>query len=158
MRLPGTINHPNAKKRKAGRTDALAYLLSEYTDFSRIYNMSDFAALASLANLPATAISATPDKIAIKSPVDLGIGEEDALTALLNLGDDPNNPRTSENPKHKSRSESVFAAACALARRNHSPEDIAGILLNDQLGISESILEKPNSIAYAFVRPKKLSR
>ncbi|PCJ72984.1 MAG: hypothetical protein COA53_12945 [Rhodobacteraceae bacterium] len=44
----------------------------------------------------------------------------------------------------------MFAAACALARCNHSPEDIAGILLNNLLGISESILEKSNSITYAY--------
>jgi len=155
MRVPFTINHPNAKKRKAGRTEALAYVLPEHTDFSRIYSIGDFAALALLADLPASAVAAIPDKIDIKSPADLGIGEEDKLTALLNLGDDPDNPRASENPSHKSRSESVFALTCALARRNYSPEDIAGILLNDALGISESILEKPNPTAYAYQQAEK---
>lgn len=155
MRLPGTINYPNKKKRKAGRTDVLAYLLSEHTDYSRIYSMNDFAALLSLADLPAAVIDAIPDKIDIKSSADLGISEEDKLTALLNLGDDPDNPRTSENPKHKSRSESVFAASCEMARRNHSPENIAGVLLNDKLAISESILEKPNPTSYAYQQAEK---
>jgi hypothetical protein len=40
MRLPGTINIPNEKKRKKGRTEALAMVVSE--DMTRVYPLSAF--------------------------------------------------------------------------------------------------------------------
>jgi RepB DNA-primase N-terminal domain len=42
MRVPGTINVPSAKKRKAGRTKVLAKILTEHTDWNRKYTIGDF--------------------------------------------------------------------------------------------------------------------
>jgi hypothetical protein len=40
MRLPGSINRPNVKKRKHGRGDALSFVVEQHDD--RVYDLSDF--------------------------------------------------------------------------------------------------------------------
>lgn len=42
LRLPGTINYPNAKKIAKGRTPAQAYIVEELTDWTRSYELAAF--------------------------------------------------------------------------------------------------------------------
>src|SRR5690606_16686636 len=58
--------------------------------------------------------------------------------------------RSGQNPRYKSRSEAVHAVACGLARSGHDQRCIAGVLLNPQYGISESVREKGNPTHYAL--------
>ncbi|MCP4559184.1 MAG: virulence protein E [Bosea sp.] len=75
--------------------------------------------------------------------------------SLLENGDDPDRPRGGPNPRHKSRSESVYRAACDLARLGCSAEFIAGALLNPRFRISEFVLEKRRPEAYALRQATK---
>lgn len=82
FRLPGTINHPNAKKRSLGRTDAPALVVS--MDTTRRYRLEDLAKIA--------------PPVAPKAKVDATLPEIDYGTVLdvAQLGDAamPENLRT----------------------------------------------------------------
>ncbi|WP_181703313.1 VapE domain-containing protein [Chthonobacter albigriseus] len=143
LRLPGTINVPNAKKRAAGRVAVPARVVEANWDLR--YDLADFKEAS-----PPTAAAAT------SSVEVVPIGPEDlpgALTAyekvLIATGDDPVRPRGSENARYPSRSEAVFRVACALAREGWEEARIAGVLINPVFGISQSILEKRNPNRYS---------
>ena len=121
MRLPGTINVPNAKKRKAGRIPTLAYV-EEATDWSRLYSLDDFDDPPPAA--PGAALQA-PGEV---EPV--GLDQLPKTTSaetreLIERGDDPSNPIGSKNAHFPSRSEAVWRVAYDLARVGCSAEQIA---------------------------------
>ncbi len=53
LRVPGTINYPNAKKRTVGRVPVMAGLVEHHHE--RVYELSDFAALTKAAPATSTA-------------------------------------------------------------------------------------------------------
>jgi len=130
MRLPGTINIPGEKKRKAGRVEVMADLVySEELD----HPLSAFVKAPRIQ---------TPDGEGIKvelsgnlPPVDLDTLPE-AVTPrtrmLIVQGDDPDDPT-----KYGSRSEVTFAVTCMLVRALVDDDVIASILLDEDFGISE---------------------
>lgn len=141
MRLPGTINHPNAKKRAKGRTPVSAQLLREHCDFDRRYTLDDFGGLEKPGNsTQSMAVSSGGAKIAFRDPLDLGISEDSRLYRILLTGDDHEAPVGSKNGL-PSRSELRFATIHQLADLGLFHEDIAGIVVNPALGISKSYYE-----------------
>ncbi|MCO4317331.1 DNA-primase RepB domain-containing protein [Phyllobacterium sp. 21LDTY02-6] len=148
MRLPGTINLPNAKKLASGRVATLATVIE--SDWSRTYSLDDFP----IGNEPSPAGSkisvVTSTDIAEVSIDSIGKTVSEATFAIIKQGDDPQKPRRGQNPRFRSRSEAVFRVACDLARDGLGEVEIAGILINPAYGISASILEKKNPKAYAL--------
>jgi hypothetical protein len=147
MRLPGTINLPNAKKRKAGRTATLAYVVNEETDWSRLYSLSDFEDPTPAA--PAAALHAAP------AIIPIGLDQLPQVVSpetrqLIESGDDLSSPLDTKNAHFPSRSEAVWRVACDLARAGSTQDQIAGVLLNPMHGISQSILEKRRPTDYAL--------
>jgi hypothetical protein len=147
MRLPGTLNIPNERKKKAGRAPALAVAV-ELTD--RVYGLSSF--------LPAPRAPARAEGDALRggqSTVSLGnlqpVSMEDLpehiparIKALIVQGADPEDPT-----KYGSRSHVVWAVTCALLRAGCKPETIASVILDPDYGVSEHVRRQPRPVAYA---------
>lgn len=151
MRLPGTINLPNAKKRKAGREPTLAYVVEMSMT---TYRLDQFPELVEPEILPPKAPGGIemPDASSIV-PVSLDTlptAVSADVRKLIEVGDDPDRPIGSGDARFPSRSEPVFAVACGLARAGCDPAAIAGILINPAYGVSSSILEKRGPKKYAL--------
>lgn len=155
MRVAETNNWPNAKKRKAGRVPQKSYVLTEHTDYSRVYSVEEFEEiLGSVGStsgiVPKNEVPDYPvisiDSLEIKDP---------SLVQLIEGGDDPENPRESNKPRFPSRSEAYMSVCCSLALMDFSAEEIAGVISNPDHGISEAILEKPSPKEYAYRQAEK---
>lgn len=151
MRLPGTINLPNAKKRKAGRVPTLAYVVDGIRTMET-YDLDQFNEFRRPATDASSTAVTTTDAAAIAlvnvDQLPASISEE--TRRLIMQGDDANHPIGTPDARFPSRSEVVFCVACALARAGWDAEKIAGLLLNPACGISESILEKTAPDKYAL--------
>lgn len=143
LRLPGTINIPNAKKRAAGRVRTMARLV-EFND--RRYSLEDFKRAGRRGSQPTRARRIIPVIEGDLPEIDLAaLPVADDMKAMIRLGRYPGIPDF-----YPSRSEAVYAVTCALVRAGCSDELVAAALLDPDLGISESVLEKQDPLRYAL--------
>jgi hypothetical protein len=147
MRLPGTINVPDAGKLKKGRQAELATLVP---GSDAVYPIEQFTK-AKPARRAASDGPGNPVKVdtaSVERIADLSALKDvpDPVKILIAQGKDPDEPN-----KYPSRSEAVFAVTCALVRANVPDEVIFSLLTDPQWAISESILEKVgNAESYAI--------
>lgn len=143
LRLPGTLNIPNAQKLKKGRTRTQAHVVAELTDYARVYNPDDFDAGRSVTS---EALKITDFEL---KPVDIGgLPVNDFVKELIRNGDDVEHPIGSPNARYPSRSEAVFRVVCDLLRAGCADQVIASVLMDASLGISQSIRENQKPLDY----------
>lgn len=145
LRLPGTKNLPDTKKRAKGRVERETALL-HLTDAS--YRLESFGKGGSRIDKPATLGDAPmPDLPTVREAVktdDLATLQAAHLDVparawlIVNHGRHPDEP-----PKEgdDTRSAWLFDAVCQLLRGGVSGEVILGLLLDPGFGIAESVLE-----------------
>lgn len=132
MRLPGTVNLPNKKKRAKGRQPAPAKVL-RFGD--ETYDLSDFESLKSTpAKTPAEPV-ALPDDLPKVDVPSLPIRKR--IKHVIRHGEDLNKPA-----KYPSRSEALFAVLMALVGADCDDTTIAAVCLDPSNAISEKPLEQ----------------
>ena len=127
LRVPGTINLPNAKKRSAGRVPAAATLLTARDGRT---TATELTAAYGAAPMPDRADRPAPAALAgsLASLDALGIGAADPVRQLL------------ADPVGDDRSADTYAAACDMHRRGFDADQIAAVLLDPELPISAHCL------------------
>ena len=147
MRLPGTINWPNEKKRKKGQVPAMAVVIDE--EWDKTFSLREFTpapvvdtSITSGGQMPVE-VSGNVRKIKGVMPEDGELPSEvpDRIRVAIVQGHDPDQPLKGDN----SRSEWLFAVCCALVRAECDDELIYSIITDDRFRISDSVLDKGNS-------------
>lgn len=140
LRLPGSVNWPNASKRKRGRVPTLGRVLASAPE-----RRVDWASLprekpkskakpASAGNAP------TIDTANVRHhahPDELGPRVSDLCKVVIANGHDPRDPN-----RWASRSEPLLWVACELMRSGVDEATIYATLTNPAWGISASVLDK----------------
>ena len=158
MRLPGTINIPDLRKQKKGRSAELARVI--LFDETRVYPITAFTPAPStqLGNNGgfSGAGGAEPGNVARLASVD-ELDEwsvPDRVKVIIVQGRHPDQPKEGDN----SRSAWVFDVVCNLLRCQVPENVIYSILTDPDFGISESILETKTSAGRVAMRQIERAR
>ena len=145
LRLPGTINWPNAKKKRDGRTPILARCVEYHPD--RVYDRNDFGR-SEAAEAKEGKGADLGDDIQLLTLEDLPAEVRRKLPAaarrLICEGPQPDEYRGD-------RSKAVYAVTCALVRVDASDTQIAGLLLNPELPIHAHVRDQKGHGPRAYV-------
>lgn len=144
MRLPGTVNHPDAKKLAKGRIEVLAAVIDQ-TDLD--YPLGGFTPAPELQNASGQFASKTV-KIGgnIERIEDLStLPISDVCKVVIAQGGDPDDPT-----RWESRSEPLFWVCCEMIRSGCTEEQVYAVITDPCWDISSSVVEKGgNAHAYA---------
>jgi len=166
MRLPGTVNWPDARKRRRGRVPTLAQLV-EWHD-GRSYDLDEFTPAPLVQAGEGGAFAGPAEDVEVSGNVrrlqgidDLDEwGVSDRVKALCVQG----HLRDVEGPKTRddSRSAWLMDACCQLVRSEVPDEVIYAVITDPDLGVSASVLDKGSVVErYArkqIARAKELAR
>lgn len=141
MRLPYTLNVPDAKKLAKGRVEAMADVVWFLPE--NVYPLSAFEKSA-----PETAQLIPDEQTPVPAPASVSsldmldqYGVDDRLKVIMVQGHHPDEPKAKDN----SRSAWVFDFVCNMLRRGVPEEMVLGIIMDPGWKISDSVLDKKGS-------------
>ncbi len=154
MRLPGTVNIPDEKKRKKGRVEVLATLVEENP--KNVYPISTFLK-AQMVQTSAYSMEqgVSPVQVNINTNIErLNSIEDldewdvpDRIKVIIVQGHDIDEPKAGDN----SRSAWLFDVCCNLVRSGVPDDVIFAVITDPDFRISESVIEKrANAEKYAL--------
>jgi hypothetical protein len=139
LRLPGTTNFPDARKRARGRKQApsTAEWLEDAT-----YPLRAFTPAPDVQRAAPTGFSASKARVSgnvrrLQSLDELPSSVSPLCKIVISHGFDPSNPG-----RWPSRSEPLFWVCCELARQGVDDETIFSIITDREWKISDSVLER----------------
>lgn len=140
MRLPGSINIPDARKRKKGRVETLAELVS-FNDLA--YSTSEFIKAPELQTETeqikggiVVKVSGNIERIDDVSELDQW-DVPDRVKVIMVQGSHPDQPKEGDN----SRSAWLFDFCCQMVRCGVPDDVIFSIVTDPEWGIAESVVE-----------------
>lgn len=133
LRLPGTINFPNAKKKERGRTVAPTKLLMSTGE---VHDHGTFGHVDGPAKAKVDITFGAPEEVDLET-LAVEYALPDRLVTLIREGEVPGEVKAGDN----SRSGWLFDGVCNLLRRGVVPEKILWLLLDGEFGISASVLD-----------------
>lgn len=149
LRLPGTINLPNEKKRKCGRVPRATAII-DLNGFT--YPLEAFPQAwddKKGADEAPTKEGPRPEPVRMLDTAELDPWNvNDGVKTVIIYGDDPDDSTRWDGD----RSDSLFWVCCELYRLGVPPERIVGIIADDTWGISAHVLDKGrrNILDYAW--------
>lgn len=156
MRLPGTINRPDAKKRKKGRVEALA---STVRWLDAAYPLTVFVKAppvqGAVEGFSGHSVKVSGNVRRIENlDTELPAGLPDYCKVVIAQGHHPD-----DADKHGgSRSEWLFYACCELVRAGCDDDTIYSIITDPDWGISKSVLDKRGSAERYAIRQIERAR
>ena len=148
LRLPGTINRPNKKKRDAGRVPVLASIVQRHDDPDHIYSLGTFTPAPRVQSddggLVAPAVKISGNLRRLKDLDELPETVTSRTRMLIVQGDDPD-----DQLRYSSRSEVTFAVCCELVRAGCDDDTIAAVITDPDFGIAAHTLAQKRPMEYA---------
>lgn len=155
MRLPGTVNWPNEKKRKRGQLPVLAHVISR-NDVA--YDLSQFTAAPKVQGPGDSHGSETGVNITgnVARGVDIdSLPVPDRVKVVIVQGHDPDQPLAGAD---QSRSAWLFYVVCQLVRAKVDDDTIYAIITDPDYRISDSVLDKGNSHQVARYAARQIKK
>ena len=131
LRLPGTVNYPDERKRALGRVPTASCI--KMTDDGTVSDAQMLLERYPAPPLP-NKVKAQPRDAVVLHDVELITADDLGLTADAYLRS------IIEAPKRKDRSSDTLHFACEALRQGLTPEQVKGVLLNGANAISEHCL------------------
>ena len=144
MRLPGTVNVPNARKVQKGRKPAPTRVVQ--ADWQRRYRLEDFTpAVRKHAGSDGRTAASAIRSVAVAESVDVSkLPLSDRVKALIVNGTDPDEPG-----RWADRSRLVLHVLCEMIRADLPEGVMKAIILDPDLGISAHVREQKGAERYA---------